>query len=288
MLSNIPATESGESILFEVISEIQSQSTDFSWYISSETLISLLNVRKESYYKTLYSLRNSEFNPATLRGFHQTEGKYLCILLSRLLHLDSVEKEFVTAGIFFDDETLGEIQKSFIEMMEKTVSNHKLDKDLLSLLTSATIRFEDAFDSYFDDKFDMPRIIERTVNNFMHENGIDPYYGAEDFLKTFILEQVQYKRIKFNKLKSEYKDRYYYELFGQFRQDTKKQKSKYSKEVRMLLDFFGLDERADNKALKIKYKELLKKYHPDLNKEGLEKTKLIISNYKKLHAILPN
>jgi hypothetical protein len=223
-----------------------------------------------------------------MRGFHETEGKYLCTLLSRLLHLDTVEKEFVAAGIYFDDETLSKIQKSFVELMEQTVSNHKLDKDLLILLSSATLRFEDAFDSYFDDKFDMLRIIERTVNNFMHENGIDPYYGAEDFLKRFILEQVQYKRIKFNKLKSEYKDRYYYELFGRFRQETKKQKSKYSQEVRKLLEFFGLDENADNKTLKLKYKELLKKYHPDLNKEGLEKTKLIISNYKKLHTILPS
>lgn len=289
MQSSIPATEQKEALLFEVISEIQSQSTDFSWFISSETLVSVLNLKKETYYKILYSLRNSEFNPATLRGFHQSEGKYLCQLLTRVLHLEGVEKEFASAGIYFGEDCLSELQNSFIDLFELTVSKHKLDKELLLLLCSATIKFEDAFDSYFEDKFDTAWIIERAISQFMQERMIDPYYGAEDFLRVYIEDQIRYKKIKFGKLKSEYRDRYYYELYGRFRETSKSKKnqSKYSREINQLLQFFGLDDSANRKTLKIKYKELLKMYHPDINKTGLEQTKLIIVNYKKLHHVLP-
>jgi len=95
---------------------------------------------------------------------------------------------------------------------------------------------------------------------------------------------VQYKKIPFEKLTEEYRERYHYELFGRMRNNPLK--NKIPKEMRALFQFFDLDYDADKKKLNARYKELLKIYHPDINKNGLEKTKEIIQKYKKLSSLL--
>jgi hypothetical protein len=273
-------------ILQEVLEELQSDTENCSWFISSDKLISILNVNKEEYYRKLYSLRNSEFNPAGLRGFHETEGKALCRLLSELLKIDYeiVEEEFLIAGIYFGEDSLSEINDTFIWVLETALKKHKLDKELLMLLVTSTLSFDDAFDSYFDDKFDIENLIHRTVHFFTKEYHINTNFGAEHFLKNFLFLRVRLKKISMSKITGEYKDRYFYEMYGKIR--AEKPKNQLTSEILILLRYFKLDEYTDKKILKKRYQELLKIYHPDINKGGLEKTKEIIHNFKKLNSLL--
>lgn len=274
--------EYAESLLSDIISEIQSETENFQWFVTSERLIDLLAIPKEEYYKVLYSLRNSEFNPASLRGFHQENGKYLCLLLKKILGFQNIELEFLKAGIFLDEKALNDVVETFKNVLISSLEKHKLDKEVLMLFSTSTRNFDDAFESYFENKFDLEILVERTVNLFVHINSIDPFYGLDNYLKKYIKEKIKIKKININELTKEYKERYYYELFGRVR----KQRVKISKEMCVLLDFFELDYQVDKQKLKEKYKQLLKKYHPDVNKSGLEKTKKIIQNYKKLNAML--
>jgi hypothetical protein len=276
--------ENASHLLSDIISEIQEETENFSWFVSSERIIEILEMRKEDYYRTLYGLRNSEFNPASLRGFSEEEGKYLCLLLKKLLGHDGVELEFVKAGIFLDERSLEDAVSTFKNVLVSSLEKHKLDKELLLLLSSATKSFDDAFDSYFEDKFDMDILVERTVNVFINLHSIDPFYGSDYYLKKYLKEKILTKKINIGEFTQEYKERYHYELFGRTRKS--KSRVRISHEMHVLLEFFGLDHRVDRKALKAKYTELLKKYHPDINKSGLEKTKKIIHNYKKLSAML--
>jgi hypothetical protein len=243
-----------------------------------------LYIKKEDYYRELYSLRNANFNPAKLTGFHEEECMYLCLLLEKILRLGDVEEEFIKAGIYFNEKSLSILREKFIDCMAELLSKHKVDKDLLMILSSATINFDDAFDTYFFDKFNMDRIIDFTIESFISNYSIDPFFGGEIFLKKFLEDQVQYKKIPFAQITEEYRERYYYELFGRLRKSQNT--PKLSKEIRQLLAYFNLEEGTDKKKLNTRYKELLKIYHPDVNKTGLEKTKEIIKNYKKLHSLL--
>jgi hypothetical protein len=277
--------DQANTILREIISDIQSTSNNCTWFLSSDRLISILNIKRDVYYKTLYSLKNKEFNPSTYKGFFDTDGEYLCLLLKDLLKLDFIEDEFSKNGIFFSEEKLGILRNSLPTYLEKWFQKHKLDKDLLILLASSTLKFDDAFDSYVNDKMNIETLVERTVENFIEDNSINPFFGSEEYLKKYLHSQIIHKKISFKKVHEEFKDRYYYELFRVDRKKTSQPK-KLTREHRELLNFFQLDEFSDRKNLKEKYKELLKKFHPDINKDGLEKTKLIILKYKKLYSIM--
>ncbi len=284
MRSNIQTEEIHRIQLREIISIIQGISIECKWFLSSPQLIELLELKKEDYYRILYTLRNSEFNPAKLTGFHEEEAYYLCQLLEKIMGLGDIEDEFIRSGIYFNEKSLGMLRESLINQISRALSTHKVDKELLLLLSSATINFDDAFDTYFYDKFSMDRIINFTIEEFLDNHQIDPFFGGEIFLKKYLEDLLQFKKIPIEKLTEEYRERYHYELFGRMRNVPIKHK--IPKEIRLLFQFFDLEYDADKKKLNARYKELLKIYHPDINKNGLEKTKEIIQKYKKLNSFL--
>ena len=113
--------------------------------------------------------------------------------------LGDIEDEFIQSGIYFNEKSLNMIRESFINNITLALSTHKMDRDLLLLLSSATIQFDDAFDTYFYDKFSMDRIISFTIEEFLEMHQIDPFFGGEIFLKKYLDDQVQYKKIPFEK-----------------------------------------------------------------------------------------
>ncbi|MCE9499342.1 MAG: molecular chaperone DnaJ, partial [Leptospira sp.] len=200
-------------------------------------------------------------------------------------HIESIEQEFLKGGIYFGEKYLLEIREYFISFLYSIMESHRLDKDLLMLLASATIEFDDACDSYFDDKFDLEVLAERCASYYVDMKSIDTNFGADFFLRDYLLTQVKYNKIRLREITLEFRSRAHYDLFGEEQQKASAKKN-ISPELGTLLNFFKLQESATRSDLKKRFKELLKIYHPDINKEGLEKTKLIIVNYKKLSAIL--
>lgn len=70
-------------------------------------------------------------------------------------------------------------------------------------------------------------------------------------------------------------------------QKTKKKKSvsvfqEMDPETQRHLDVLGFDAPCTLEELKKRFKELIKKYHPDVNKDGLEMTQKIIASYNYL------
>ncbi|MBE7413025.1 MAG: molecular chaperone DnaJ [Leptospiraceae bacterium] len=270
-----------EATLFDIITEIQSISVEGKWFLSSTRLSELLEIRKEIYYRMVYSANNPLLNYDVLGGFHETDCEVLCKFLSNFLGIENTEKVFMEGGLYFSKETLDEIVEYFFRYLTASVESHKLDKELILLLSSATLKFDDAFDSYIDEKFDKEIMIDRYVSYYVEIKHIDISYGADSFLKKYLLSLYSDKKIDMQKISREAKERAYYEVYGR---DIRLQT--HNKETLSLIQFFQLDENSNRTDLRKKYKELLKKYHPDLNKFGLEKTKEVIENYKKLSAIL--
>lgn len=268
--------------LEEVIEEIQANCLDFQWMLEVDTFIKILAIRKETFHKVVYSYRNSSYNYKLGKCFTEEDAEFLCVLLNRFLGIRDSQSELMRCGLFIDDQRLDEIKEYFTHIIIITLKNHELDKELMQLLISSTLSFEDAFDSYFDSKFDMELIIRRTVETFLEKHGIDNSYGIEEYLENYLKKKLTYHHISFYKITEIFRDAYYYEMFGRHRDDFETPEEEVDAELLSLLKFFNLKPGCTFMQLKEQYKKLLKKYHPDLNKKGLEKTKLIIINYKKL------
>ena len=246
------STHLTEQALGEVLSEIQIQSFDCTWNISNEKLIEVMGIRKEDFYRSLYSLRRNHSQNLNLRSFSEKEGDLLCILLQQILRRADIEEEFLKSGVYFPEASLIELGQILVELIESTLKKHKLDKELFYLLVSSTKQFDDAFDSYFDDKFDLEILYERSISIFTNSRNIDTSFGADIFLKKHLQDLIKYNKISLKKITQEYRQRFYYELFGKF-----KREGKMDSDTRKLLEFFQLEDNATLKDLKKRFKELL-------------------------------
>ncbi|HRG76067.1 MAG TPA: J domain-containing protein [Leptospiraceae bacterium] len=275
------STHLTEQALGEVLSEIQIQSFDCTWNISNEKLIEVMGIRKEDFYRSLYSLRRNHSQNLNLRSFSEKEGDLLCLLLQQILRRADIEDEFLKSGVYFPEASLIELGQVLVELIQSTLKKHKLDKELFHLLVSSTKQFDDAFDSYFDDKFDLEILYERSISIFTNSRNIDTSFGADIFLKKHLQDLIKYNKISLKKITQEYRQRFYYELFGKI-----KREGKMDSDTRKLLEFFQLEDNATLKDLKKRFKELLLVYHPDVNKDGHAKTQEIIENYNKLFELI--
>ena len=275
------STHLTEQALGEVLSEIQFQSFDCTWNISNEKLIEVMGIRKEDFYRSLYSLRRNHSQNLNLRSFSEKEGDLLCLLLQQILRRADIEEEFLKSGVYFPEASLIELGQILVELIQSTLKKHKLDKELFHLLVSSTKQFDDAFDSYFEDKFDLEILYERSISIFTNSRNIDTSFGADIFLKKHLQDLIKYNKISLKKITQEYRQRFYYELFGKI-----KREGKMDSDTRKLLEFFQLEDNATLKDLKKRFKELLLVYHPDVNKDGHAKTQEIIENYNKLFELI--
>lgn len=284
-----PEAKKSKQILADVIFEIQNHSESLNWFLTYDRLAELLEIRKEECLRKIYQFKANKPQMTLSGGFHEVDGELLIDFLSYFLDLDDVPSEFLKSGIFFSERPLFELRERYKTLIQSTVATHKLDKELLLLLAAATIDFDDAIDSYLMDKFEIDFFIRRSIFQFLDTNTIRTEFGAEEFLYEYLKALTPTKILNFRDITKEFRERTYYEMYGRFR-ETKKKKKKIqrtvSSELTDLLAFFDLEPGATLPQVKKKFKELLKKYHPDINKKGEEMTKRIILKYNRLVVLL--
>ncbi|MCB1192389.1 MAG: DnaJ domain-containing protein [Leptospiraceae bacterium] len=274
--------ENKEEIIDEIVSDIQNKSIEGKWFISFDQLINVIGLKKEVFYKTLYSMRKLQYSSIPIKGFCEKDGDHLCLFLDKLLNTKITSNKFLKTGVYFNKSSLESLKVIFMESIKNVLENHKLDKELMGLLISSTMSYDDAFDSYFDNKVNMDLLISKSIDTFYTTMHVDAKYDTEVLLEDFLKKLVAHNKIPFYKITAKYRFRYYYTIFGK---EPPGYKTEYS-ELYRLLDFFNLSANSTKQELKKKYTQLIKKYHPDINKDGLEDTKIIIENYNKLQAML--
>ncbi|WCL48771.1 molecular chaperone DnaJ [Leptospira sp. GIMC2001] len=278
-----------EQILDDIIFEIQNVSEACRWYIRIEKLSELLTISKEDFFRKIYNFKTSKPDRENRNGFSEIDGDYLCEFLHYCLDIQGVQDKFAQAGLYFDERALYELRENFKFIVQDSLSKHNLDKDTLMLLATATIDFDDAVDSYISEKFELDFFVQRSIFDFMSMRKIQTEGGAEIFLKDYLNALIPTKILNLREITREFRDRSYYDLFGEFRKRPSKKKKvlkRENKELTELINYFELEEGFTKDILKKKFKDLLKKYHPDVNKFGLEKTKEIIEKYNRLVIIM--
>ncbi len=274
-----------EAILEDIIFEIQRNSSECRWFVDSARLSDLLQIPKEEYYRKLYSFRTSKPHRETRNGFSEIDGDFLAEFLQYCLGIGGIQERFLLAGIYFDETSLYELRESFKSLVADSLLRHRLDRDTLLLLATASQNYDDAVDSYLSEKFDIEFFVARTVQKFVSTRNINLDGGADVFLKNYLLALIPTKILNLRDITREFRDRSHYELFGTYRTDSsrKKQRKSYQdQEYRELLEYFGLEDGFRREDLKREFKNLLKKFHPDVNKNGLRKTQEIIAKYNAL------
>lgn len=280
-----------EQILDDVIFEIQNQSFECKWFIASEKLAELLTLSKEEFFRKLYSFKTSKPDRETRHGFSEIDGDYLVEFLQYVLDIGGIQDRFANAGIYFDERSLYELRENFKAIVRESLNRHDLDKETLLLLATASQEYDSAVDSYIGEKFDIDFFVNRSIFEFMSFRRIYAEGGADIFLREYLQALIPTKILNIRDITQEFRDRSFYELFGTYREQPgakkKKRRSRNSdSELLDLIEYFELEEGFNREDLKKRFKILLKKYHPDVNKKGLEKTQEIIEKYNKLIILM--
>ena len=277
-------TSAGSTILQELVAEIASDSDACKWFVSSQTIADILKITKEEYYRKYYHFKTDHPKSSGIKGFSENEIDLLISFLNQLLPGENIEKAFREYGIYFDEESKHDLLELFKRLVEESLNTHKLDKELLLLLASSTRNFDDSIDSYLLSKFDRELFIQKTVAVYIQSNNIFTENNSDFYLTNFLEDYLSRRPKIWVKITEEFRERSYYDLYGKFREKRKKKVRKTSSnpEIKALLEFFDLELEFSLDDLKKNFKALLKKYHPDVNKNGLEMTQTIIKNYNKL------
>ena len=263
-----------------LIEEIQESANKGKWFLKTEKCSSILNIKIEEFYKKAYLTKKNkkkEFHADYKKGFHYFEVEDLIFLLSDTnWKVQTIKDIFIVSGIYLNEEFLNLFKTFSLKQFSDFFTKYKIDKELLNLYISSTKKFDDAFESYLE-YIDFISIIHQTVSYFLKAYNISTKSGIDFFLKKSLNKSLEQKNEDFWFLIKPFKDRCYKEFF--------KAKTKINSKKLALLKFFDLNEKSSKKDLKIKFNQMIKKHHPDLNKNGEEMTKLILEKYKVLVKI---
>ena len=277
-----------EHVLDDLIAEIQFVIQDFKWYLTTEKISEILQTKKEEFQRWIYFCKkNIDYQSSMHGGFNESELEALVRILSRYFGKDDIALRFYKNGIYFSETDLAGFREYFTGYYTEILYKMEIDRELLLLLSSSTLNFDDAYDSYIDGKLSLDLVIRRCADAFCEKEEIDVSSGADAYLVSYIHSLINKKIIRLQLVSREHQDRLYYELYGKVRSSSKPAKKKRSR-LEMLFVFFSLPIDCSHEDLGKRYREMLKEYHPDINRDGLEMTKKIIANYKELKKEISN
>lgn len=278
----------------ELAREISETIVDGNWSLPLEDLLSWMEVRREDYYRWAYAaIRKNEasiqdeFNPSNVEEL---------ILFLKDLGWKKAPLHFRKEGLYLSGEDLADWVSFFLSSSLSRIHNHDPDPELLDVILSGCRDPADGLDTYIESTFPMEELIQKASGPFLESLKIRDHSLIHSILRREIIQDLQRKVILPDDLYGDLKEkllRLAIQLnlvdpsYGSWAGDS----AGLSEEVRRALKTFGLPENPlpDPARIREKYRELMKKYHPDINRDpgAEEKTRQLIGAWSTLQSAFP-
>lgn len=266
-------------------SEIKELTNNLHHKISYHILLADFNISYQHFLSFFYR----KFHTYEFPEYFDKDNLDLLKELLEYYQREDLLQIFYKWGIFFKNEELLEWLDYYISIFISSLLNHKINKDSLEISLLGCDNPYDGFVFYCNNNISEELFFYKAAEIFLSHkkikvNDLNLYrlekYIEACFQKKILTYDFLYKDF-FNQL---YKEAVKYNFLTE--EKRKKFKIKYDPSVQFYLDVLEITYIPENKEeLKKIYYSLIKKYHPDTNPDGLEKTKLIIEAYTKLSKI---
>ena len=267
----------------ELLEEIQSLTEGVQWKISLDHVLQILHLNKEDYYKRLYSSRNNlsgsiipadEFDPNNINDL-------VCFL--EACGYNNAESQFYRAGYYFSETRLNDWTEFFISVCMSKLKSHIIDRDLIETAIAGSMNFKDAANYYCDAAIDRDELIEFACNCYLNRYEIGFHHLSKYTLTDFIKRHLKSRIIRWEDIDGVLYDDLFEKAvkWGFIKGEAKNsRKIKINKKIKEALRALNFNNgNPDTDELKTRYRDLMKKFHPDINPEGLEKTRRINQAY---------
>jgi hypothetical protein len=280
------------------ITELEAAGRD--WNLKASELRGLLSLSSADFHRRLYAAQAAGNRLVGLdsvgKRFSQENVGELVSLLE-LFCGPGVEQLLQRAGVFFPQPEQVEIMGCFLGEAGEALARHRLEEKEFSAMLRAFGSFERAREVYREEYFPLEELLERSASRYCAglSFGLPALARAnvrrllEFFFRRHVLESESlfaslYERLHEQAVREGYADAPPQAEQRAGRRPDRRQAETPAQRARRLL---GLEGGAlDLRRLKLRYKSLMKIYHPDLNPQGLRRCQEINAAYTLLASAL--
>jgi len=266
--------------IVEIIEEIESMTEGDKWTLSLDSVLAILGVSREELYRSQYAKRKR--HGMNLDGFGPDNVGRLLEMLAEYGYRDAPE-HFQRAGVYFSPDLLQEWQEFFLSVTSARLMGHMVDRDELENALSACRNPIDGLDFYCETRFRLEDLVRFASSLFLRKHGIEHHSLSAHTLDNFVLHMYGRRILKREDLFATLRELLIEKglEWGFLRASDVRKTNPLPPDLAMALGSLEMptDEIPGSDRLKRQYRTLLKRYHPDVNPSGLEKTREINTAY---------
>ena len=257
--------------------------------VRAEEVADLLGVHPEEFYRKIYAADNDPHSMVSLRMATEVfdpgnVGELVSLV--EIFVTGDVEKELYDAGVFLPYERQAEVVAGFLETAAATARDHPLDESAFVSMLRTYRRYDTARRAYLDTHFPTEDLRERAVENYCRETAFAHSGVARVTIRTVldtylarrVLEEDVFLAAVLSKLRNLAVEEGYLPRPAR----DAGVGAELNDEVTRAREVFGLPGPITRAALRDRYRQLMKRFHPDVNPHGLERAKEISAAYSVL------
>ena len=279
----------------DVVVELIARRIDASgrWRVSASELREELGIDALDYYQSMYEAATAErsvLGIGDITGVFSSEGPQVLLAALEVFCGAAAEARLAKAGIFFPHSSRIDIIETLIEATASATARHTFDPDELSAMLRSLKGFEAARSAYIATHFPRERLIDAAVESYCGGRRFDiPSLARanvrrliEFFFRRHVLSEAALFAGLSERMYSQAVDEGYVKPEGSAGGLTREPDALES--ARQMLGVAGLP--ISRGLLRDRYRSLMKRFHPDVNPDGLERAKEINAAYSRLLAAL--
>lgn len=298
LLCYTPGVQSCRAALADLIGEIERQERDGrSWRLTPAHLQRILGLSPERYYQEIYGAQVAGHPlidlSLALEPFSQASAPSLLAVLEHLCGA-AAETALERAGVFFSHDQQAEIMAEFLTGAAAAVREHRFQDEEFAAMLRTFGRFPEARRVYLDHFFDLDDLQERAARRYCAGRTFAlpdlALANAREVLRRFFAKHVLRRRTLFGSLHEAFRRAAVNAGFaaeertssrqGARRQPPERPERSAAAQARHAM---GLGPAPlTTRGLRARYKELMKRYHPDVNPHGLARCQEITAAYATL------
>jgi hypothetical protein len=271
-----------ESLAMRIAARIDG---DGAWSLSSDEAIACLGVAPVDYWRAVHGLRDRVGMFDAVDGFtHDSVGDLVTIAES--LFGPRAEQAMVRSGVFIPHPHRVDLLADLFSRAESFVSAHEIRDEELMAMTRFAGSFAGALRIYLDEYGDPSPLVAQAAEAFAASRG----YGepgrasAARFLRELFSRHVVDRRALFAGLERKLREAAVRLGFAD-QQEEDRRENRPAGRLAWARGVFGLPTGPVGYAeLRRRYRELIMRFHPDVNPAGLERCKDITAAYSLLAA----
>ncbi len=256
------------------------------WHVRSEELIAALEVDPVPFWRAVHASRDRIGFAEAIDGFSQESAGDLVTVLERF-HGPQAEQALTRAGLFLPHELRIELMEELFSRVERSTSEHRIGEDELAAMIGFAGSVGGAIPIYLGEHADLDSLIDECAEAFAAARGM-PSAGRVtaarclgDFVRRHLIEKRSLftgleRRLRLAAKRLGYPDAEAEDWTAGSGPGERDAPARTG----WALGVLGLSG-APLKigALRRRYRELMKRFHPDVNPSGLERCKDINAAY---------